>query len=144
MNAVSTHSAATATPSNADIAALILRVVSGGLFLAHASLKLFVFTPAGTAGFFASLGLPGALAYLVIAVEILGGLALILGIKTRLVSLGLAVILLGSIATVHFAAGFFFSNPNGGWEYPAFWIVTLIVQALLGDGAFALGRKSGN
>jgi putative oxidoreductase len=36
------------------------------------------------------------------------------------------------------AAGFFFSNPHGGWEYPAFWIVAPLVQALLGDGAYAL------
>ena len=142
MTAISTNTAAS-TASNADLAAAILRVASGGLFLAHAGLKLFVFTPAGAAAFFGSLGLPGALAYLVIAIEVVGGLALILGFKTRIVSLVLAAVLLGSIVTVHFAAGFFFSNPNGGWEYPAFWIVTLIVQALLGDGAWALGQKSG-
>ena len=47
-------------------------------------------------------------------------------------------ILLGAIFTVHGAAGFFFTNPHGGWEYPAFWSVALIVQALLGDGAYAL------
>lgn len=143
MTTVSTHTATASVTTNADLAATILRVASGGLFLAHAGLKLFVFTPAGTAAFFGSLGLPGALAYLVIAVEVLGGLALILGIKTRIASLILAAVLFGSIVTVHFAAGFFFSNPNGGWEYPAFWIVTLIVQALLGDGAYALGQKSG-
>jgi len=39
---------------------------------------------------------------------------------------------------VHGAAGFFFTNPHGGWEYPAFWIVALLVQSLLGDGAYAL------
>ncbi len=36
------------------------------------------------------------------------------------------------------AAGFFFTNPNGGWEYPALWIVSLVAVALTGDGAFAL------
>ena len=128
--------------SNADLAALILRVSLGVLFLAHAGLKIFVFTPAGTAGFFQSLGLPGPLAYLIIAAELLGGLALIAGYRTRIVSLALIPVLLGAIVTVHFAAGFWFSNENGGWEYPAFWIVTLIVQALLGDGAAALGRRS--
>src|SRR5687768_16938963 len=56
--------------SNPDLAALLLRVSTGGLFLAHAGLKLFVFTPAGTAGFFESLGFPGPLAYLVIAAEL--------------------------------------------------------------------------
>jgi len=127
--------------SNADIAAFLLRVVMGALFLAHAALKLFVFTPAGTAGFFESLGLPGPLAYVVILAELAGGVALILGVWTRIVSLALLPILLGSIYTPHGAAGFFFSNEGGGWEFPAFWAVALLVQALLGNGAFALGRK---
>ena len=127
--------------TNADLAATILRVSMGVLFLAHAGLKLFVFTPAGTVGYFASLGLPGPLAYLVIAAELFGGIALILGVYSRWVSLALAPILLGSIYVPHGAAGFFFSNEGGGWEFPAFWAVTLVVQALLGDGAFALKRS---
>ena len=127
--------------TNADLAATILRVSMGVLFLAHAGLKLFIFTPAGTAGYFASLGLPGPLAYLVIAAELLGGIALILGVYSRWVSLALVPILLGSIYVPHGAAGFFFSNEGGGWEFPAFWAVTLVVQALLGDGAFALKRS---
>jgi putative oxidoreductase len=125
-------------PRTAPYAALVLRVTLGVLFLAHAGLKLFVFTPAGTAGFFGSIGLPPALAYLVIAAEVLGGLALILGLWTRIVAIALTPILLGAIFTVHGAAGFFFNNANGGWEYPAFWTVALFVQALLGEGAFAL------
>ena len=121
-------------------AALLLRATLGVLFLTHAALKVFVFTPAGTAGFFASLGLPPALAYLVIAAETLGGIALILGLWTRVVATALVPILLGAIFTVRGAAGFFFNSPNGGWEYPAFWTVALLVQALLGDGAYALRR----
>jgi putative oxidoreductase len=122
----------------APYAALLLRVTLGGLFLTHLALKLFVFTPAGTAAFFGKVGLPPALAYVVMTAEVLGGIALILGIWTRLAAILLTPILLGAIFTVHGAAGFFFNNANGGWEYPAFWIVALIVQALLGDGAYAL------
>jgi len=122
----------------APYAALILRVSLGILFLAHASLKIFVFTPAGTAQFFGSLGLPPALAYVTIAIEVVGGVALILGFLSRIAALALIPILLGAIFTVHGAAGFFFSNPNGGWEFPALWIVGLIVVALLGDGAHAV------
>lgn len=127
--------------SNAALAALILRLSLGILFLAHTWLKLVIFTPAGTAGFFESLGFPGPLAYLVIAAELLGGIALILGVWTRWVSLALIPILIGSIYAPHGAAGFFFSNEGGGWEFPAFWAVTLVVQALLGNGAYALVRK---
>ncbi|MDB5664960.1 DoxX family protein [Cypionkella sp.] len=130
------------SPNRPDLAALILRVALGILFLAHGGLKLFGFGLAGTAGFFQSLGLPGPLAYLTIAVEIIGGVALIAGYRTRIVSLILIPVLLGAIVTVHFAAGFFFTNANGGWEYPAFWIVALVVQALVGDGAASLGRRS--
>ena len=122
----------------APFAALLLRGSLGVLFLAHAGLKFFVFTPAGTAKFFGSVGLPPELAYLVIAAEVLGGIALILGIWTRIVAILAVPILLGAIFTVHGAAGFFFTNPHGGWEYPAFWIVALLVQSLLGDGAYAL------
>lgn len=126
--------------SNADLAATILRVTMGVLFLAHVWLKLVIFTPAGTVGFFESLGFPGFLAYLVIAAELAGGIALIAGFWTRFVSLALVPVLLGSIYAPHGAAGFFFSNEGGGWEFPIFWAIALVVQALLGDGAFAVKR----
>ena len=126
----------------APYAAFLLRVTLGLLFLAHAGLKLFVFTPAGTAQFFGSLGLPPALAHLVIAAETLGGIALVMGIYSRLVALALTPILVGAIVMVHGAAGFFFSNPNGGWEFLALWVVGLVGVALLGDGAYAVKPTS--
>jgi putative oxidoreductase len=126
----------------APYAALILRITLGVLFLAHAGLKVFVFTPAGAAQFFGSLGLPPALAYLTIAAETVGGLALIFGLYTRWVSLALIPVLLGAIVFVHGPAGFFFNNPNGGWEYLVFWIAALVAQALLGDGALAVRTGS--
>ncbi len=121
-------------------AALILRVALGILLLAHAGLKVFVFTPAGAAGFFSSLGLPGALAYLTIAAETLGGIALIVGFQTSLVALLMVPILLGATILAHVPNGFWFSNEGGGWEYPAFWTVALFVQSLLGGGAFAVTK----
>ena len=122
----------------APYAATALRLALGSLFLAHAGLKLFVFTPAGTAQFFGSLGLPPALAYVTIAAEVIGGLALIVGFYSRLTALALIPILLGAIVTVHGPAGFFFTNPKGGWEFLALWIVGLVALALIGDGAYAL------
>ncbi|QFU15565.1 DoxX family protein [Microvirga thermotolerans] len=123
----------------APYAALVLRIALGVLFLAHAGLKIFVFTPAGTAQFFGSLGLPPALAYLTILAEVAGGIALILGFHARIAALALVPILLGAIFTVHGSAGFFFTNPKGGWEFLALWIAGLLALALVGDGAFALG-----
>ena len=122
----------------APYAALLLRVSLAVLFFAHVGLKIFVFTPAGTAKFFGSVGLPSEVAYVVIAGELLAALALLLGVWTRVVALLATPILLGAIFTVHGAAGFFFTNPKGGWEFPAFWTIALLAQSLLGDGAYAL------
>ena len=134
------HSSAQA--SQADLAALLLRVAMGVLFVLHAWMKISVFTPAGTAQYFASIGLPGVLAYLTIAAELLGGLALIAGVFTRWVSLALVPVMVGAAFFGHGSAGFFFSNAGGGWEYPAFWTVALLVQALLGDGAYSLTNRA--
>ena len=126
------------TETSPAAAALLLRVTNGVFMLAHAGLKLFVFTPAGTAKFFESLGLPAPLAYLTIAAELIGGLMLIAGAYTRQVALGLIPILIGAIVTAHFANGFFYNNAGGGWEFAAFWALVLAAQALLGGGAYAL------
>lgn len=126
----------------ADLAKLILRLSTGGLFIAHGLLKLLVFTPAGAAGYFESIGLPGILAYLTIVAELGGGVALILGVYTRLVAAALVPVLLGAAIFAHGKAGFFFSNEGGGWEFPVFWAVIMVVIALLGSGAHALRRDN--
>lgn len=124
--------------TTAPYAALVLRVSSGGLFIAHGLLKLLVFTPAGTAGFFQSLGLPGPLAYGTIAAELIGGAALILGLQTRLVALALVPVLLGAAVFAHGGNGWLFSSEGGGWEFPVFWALVNLAIAGLGAGAFAL------
>ncbi|MHA3098481.1 DoxX family protein [Acinetobacter brisouii] len=126
------------TARTAPYAALLLRVSLAILFFAHAGLKFFVFTPAGTAKFFESVGVPGWMAYVTITWEFLGAIALLVGFKPRLAALALIPVLLGAIFTVHGAAGFWFTNANGGWEYPTFWIVELISLALIGDGPYHL------
>lgn len=122
----------------APLGILALRVTTGALFLIHGLTKLFVFTPAGTAGYFESIGLPGALGWLTMLAEIGGGLALILGIKARLVSLALVPVLLGAAIFGHGAAGFNWSNAGGGWEYPVMWAIVQAALAALGDGPYAL------
>lgn len=121
-------------------ATALLRVSLGVMALAHGLLKVFVFTVPGTVGYFESLGLPAVIAYLTILAEIAGGLALVLGIYTRWVSLALVPILLGA-AWVHIGNGWVFSNPGGGWEFPIFWTVALLVQAGLGSGSLVVSRR---
>ena len=111
-----------------DLAALLLRLTLGTMFVAHGLLKYFVFTPAGTVKFFESLGLPGPLAYLTIAAEVLGGIALLAGYHTRVVASALVPVLLGA-AWAHVGNGWVCSSPNGGWEYPVFMAFTAIAAA---------------
>ncbi|EVT71029.1 MAG: DoxX family protein [Stenotrophomonas indicatrix] len=134
---------ATPTPLSplAPYAATLLRLALGVLFLVHALTKLLVFTPAGTAAFFESLGLPGVLGYLTIAVELAISAALLLGIYARWIGLLGVPLLLGTIVTVHGANGFSFANAGGGWEYPAFWALALVVLFLLGDGRWTLRSR---
>jgi putative oxidoreductase len=122
----------------AAYAATALRVSLGGMYIAHSLvLKHFTYTLPGTAQFFESLGLPAALAYLTFWAELIGGVLLVAGVASRWVALALVPILLGAL-WAHAGNGWVFSAPNGGWEYPLFLVAASLVQALLGDGRFAL------
>ncbi|AVH44979.1 DoxX family protein [Agrobacterium tumefaciens] len=117
---------------------LLLRVLTGTALLAHSLyLKVFVLTMPVTVEFFRSLGLPGPIAWLILVLEIVAGVALILGVKPRLAALGATIVLLGA-TWAHSGNGWEFSSTGGGWEYPFFWSVALISISLLGDGAHFL------
>ena len=124
----------------APYAATLLRVSLGAMFIAHSLiLKHFTFTLPGTAQFFESLGLPGPLAYLTFWAELVGGALLVAGIGSRWVALALVPVLAGA-TWVHLGNGWVFSAQNGGWEYPVFLIAASLVQALLGDGRYAVSN----
>jgi putative oxidoreductase len=118
----------------------LLRISLGVMWMAHALLKMLVFTLPGTAQFFASVGFPGVLAYPVFAAELLGGLAILLGLYARQVSLVLAPIM-AVAASVHFGNGWVHTSQGGGWEYPVFLTVASVALWLAGDGAFAWRRS---
>ena len=127
--------------NTAPYGAFILRVSLGAMFLAHSLyLKLVVFTLPGTVKFFESLGLPAFSTHLTIAAEAIGGLMLIAGYKTRVASVALLPVLLGA-TWVHWKNGWLFTNAGGGWEYPLFLAAATVAQALVGDGAYALGAR---
>jgi putative oxidoreductase len=125
----------------AQYGALVLRASLGAMFIAHAGLKFFVFTLPGTAQFFASLGLPGALAYFTFWAELAGGVLILAGVYGRWVSAALIPVLLGA-TWAHAANGWVFTAPNGGWEYPAFLTAAAIAHLLIGDGAYALVKEA--
>lgn len=126
------------TRTTTPYAALLLRVSMGVMLLAHGFvLKIMTFGLAGTMGFFGSIGYPPVLGAVVAIAETLAGVALIAGVWVRAASLLMIPIMIG--ATIqHLPAGWMFSAPGGGWEFPAVWTVALLVQAGLGAGAFAL------
>lgn len=128
--------------SSTAYSALLLRLSLGVMLFAHgAVMKIGTFGFAGTMGYFGSLGLPPILGALVALGETAAGLALISGVLVRTASLAALPIALGAV-WAHSANGWVFSNAGGGWEFPAFLAVTLLVQAGLGAGACALDLRS--
>lgn len=119
---------------------LLLRLSLGTMWIAHALLKPLVFTFSGTAQYFESVGIPGALVIPLFTVEMTAGMALLLGVFARQAALLTLPILL-TVVWVHAPNGWVHVAKGGGWEYPAFLTVASIVLWLAGDGALALKRS---
>ena len=127
--------------NTASHGALITRVGLAAVLLAHSLyLKGVVFTLPGTAEYFRSIGLPGAGAYLVFAVEAVAGLALLLGYRVRLAAAAVVPVLLGA-TWAHAGNGWLFTGSGGGWEYPLFLAAMATAQIFLGAGSFAIGNR---
>lgn len=116
----------------------VLRVITGIIFFVHGLQKITQFGVGGFTGFLTQQGipLPAVAAVVVIAVELLGGAALILGLGTRLVALPLAFDMLVALITVHLPAGFFVQD--GGYEFVLLMLAASVTLALAGGGALAL------
>jgi putative oxidoreductase len=118
---------------------LPLRLVIGLVFVMHGAQKLFGFGLAGTAGFLGSMGipLPTVAAAVLIAVELLGGLALVLGAGTRYVAAALAVEMLVALLTVHLRAGFFVPD---GMEFVLTLLAGCLTLVAVGAGPWSVDR----
>ena len=127
-----------------QVGSLLLRVVLGIVFLAHGAAK-FQSGIVNIAGWFDSIGLPGGLAYIVATIELVGGIALILGIGTRVVSALIGLIMVGAIIKVNLAAGFI-----DGYAYDLVLLIVAVYLVLNGSKLFALeqiffkGQKNKN
>jgi putative oxidoreductase len=136
-----------ATP--ADPAATLARVALGAVILPHGAQKLLGWFGGygfeGTMGYFTgSLGVPAAMALLVILAESLGALALVLGFAGRFMALGIAAVMSGAIFMAHAPNGFFMNwsgaQAGEGIEYHLLAIALALVVALRGSGAFSIDR----
>jgi putative oxidoreductase len=125
------------TPSQQQLGIAILRIVTGVVFTVHGAQKIFVYGFAGVAGAFAKMGIPmaGLVGPFIALLEFFGGLALIIGLLTRLAALGLAFEMLGAILLVHLAGGFFLP---AGYEYALTMLASMICLMLAGPGSLSV------
>ena len=132
-------STTTLLPQRLNAALAILRIVVGGIFIAHGAQKLFVFGLAGVVGAFGQMGvpLPAVTGPVVAFLEFFGGIALVLGLLTRPVALLLAVEMLGAIALVHISKGFFLPD---GYEFALSMLGGSLALALAGAGEYSVDR----
>jgi putative oxidoreductase len=125
-----------------DTALAVLRIVLGITFILHGGQKLFVFGFAGVSGAFAQMGIPapGLLGPFVAFVEFFGGIAILLGLLTRLAALGVGATMVVAILTVHLKNGFFAPT---GVEFPLALLASAIALIITGAGAFSLDAVIG-
>lgn len=112
---------------------LVLRVSLGVIFLAHGLQKISGFE--GTVKFFASIGLPVALVYVVTTIETIGGACLILGLFTRAAASGIIMVMLGAISTLKFGKGFL-----NGYEFDVSLLAMAVALVLSGSNTLSLGN----
>ncbi|WP_342044418.1 DoxX family protein [Bacillus sp. OTU530] len=120
-----------------EIGATILRVFLGITFFVHGLAK-FQGGIANTAGFFESLGFPGFSAYVVALIELVGGIALVLGIGIRLVSILFVLILAVATVKVKLAAGFLGNGQMAGYELDLALLVISLYLAAINKSFLAL------
>lgn len=124
-----------------DFAPLVLRVVVGAVFAVHGAQKAFSMGLDGTSGFLSSLGFPFPVVFaiLLIASELLGGLALVAGLYTHWAAKLNLVVALVAFATVHVTKGFFINT--GGYEYIIVLAAALFSLMVTGAGKYSLDAK---
>jgi putative oxidoreductase len=129
-----------ASPRQLSVGIALVRILTGCVFVAHGYQKLFVFGIGGATGAFTQMGIPAPtiVAPLVTILEFAGGIALILGLLTRIAAIGFVIDMLGAIFLVHLKNGFFLPN---GIEFALTLLVTSLALVIAGAGAFSIDES---
>jgi putative oxidoreductase len=114
----------------------LLRIAIGIDWIAHAFLKIYRGMNTHEA-LLAKNGITPLLAWPTFSVEVIGGIAILLGWYTRQWAAFL-LIFLAVVVWIKWPNGWGYSSPGGGWEYPLFWLCAQAALVLSGSGAFAL------
>ena len=132
-----------------SLAIFIIRIVLGATFFAHGAPKVLGWFGGyglkATATHFSSLGMPLALAYAVCFIEFFSGIGLIVGFLARLCGRGVAAVMSGAIATVHWRHGFFLNaelkpGKGHGIEFTLALLNMGLAILIAGAGALSLDR----
>jgi putative oxidoreductase len=130
-----------------EIAALILRVTLGGLFFVHGFVK-FQGGIENIVGWFDSIGLPGFMAYGVALLEVIGGIALIIGLGTKIVSALYALLMIGAIIKVKLAVGLLGNGQMAGYELDLAFLAMAVVLTMTDSKLLSIsglfGQKDSN
>lgn len=122
-----------------EVSTFILRVVLGISFFIH-GLSKFQGGIENIVGWFDSIGLPGVFAYAVAVIELVGGVALVLGLGSRFVSILLSLVMIGAMVKVKFAVGFLGNGQMAGYELDLAFLAMAIVIAINDSKLFALDQ----
>jgi len=124
-------------PKHMDWALLLIRLSVAATFIYHGWAKVSGIDSYIT--MFGSMGISAFFTYIAAYTEFLGGIALALGIMTRLVGGLFAVIMIVAISLVHFKNGF--NSMSSGYEFQLLLLCCSVGLALVGPGSISLHRK---
>jgi uncharacterized membrane protein YphA (DoxX/SURF4 family) len=122
-----------------EVGAVVLRIIIGVIFFVHGIVK-FQGGIENIAGWFDSIGIPGFMAYIIAGIEVVGGIALIVGFGTRIVAALFVIVMIGAIIKVKLAAGFLGNDTMAGYELELAYLAISLFLAINGSKQFSIDK----
>ncbi len=119
---------------NKDLALVLIRIALGSVFIVHGAQKLMAL--GATVNGFSMMGVPAILTYLVVAIELIGGIMVLLGVYARIAGVLIACVMIGAVILVKWNMGFL-----GGWEFDLVLFLNALAIAIVGSGSYSVCKK---